>query len=561
MNKIFVLLRLSKSIISVLSSNEKVRLMFFGTLSIFNTFLELLTITFIINLLFIIGGKNTDETFFSSFYEISIIGQSPILISSILMISTILIKSAFQVYFNYNQEKISHDIQKRLSIRLFSNFLFSRYEDYTNQNSSLLLRILTRDSVAISNSLINPFISVINEILLIIFITFFIFYYDLILGISVYVISTILIIAFSIYFNNKVKRLGDTFVSSDTRRIKNINESFKSFDFIKLHFKEKIFIDLYSNHTDKLTRSGFKNIFFLKLPKIIYEFFIFLFLFILIITLYYINRTDMLISFLSVLAVSIYKIIPSLNKISNSFQAIQFFSAPFYDIIKFLNIDTDKVNPINKIEFNSINYKNVTFRYGEKDIFRNINFKIEKGDFIGINGSSGSGKSTLIKILCGLLIPNNISLTIDNKPFKIKNLKNLFSYAPQDPSILDENIYKNISFQFDENKIDKNKIDRILKKVDLKLGFDNLTKQKLGENGIKISGGQKQRVLIARAIYHEKKILILDESTSNLDPKTEIKILELLKSLNKEITIIFISHKKDSLKYCNKIYEISEEKY
>ena len=268
----------------------------------------------------------------------------------------------------------------------------------------------------------------------------------------------------------------------------------------------------------------------------------------------------MLISFLSVLAVSIYKIIPSLNKISNSFQAIQFFSAPFYDIIKFLNIDTDKVNPINKIEFNLINYKNVTFRYGEKDIFRNINFKIEKGDFIGINGSSGSGKSTLIKILCGLLIPNNISLTIDNKPFKIKNLKNLFSYAPQDPSILDENIYKNISFQFDENKIDKNKIDRILKKVDLKLGFDNLTKQKLGENGIKISGGQKQRVLIARAIYHEKKILILDESTSNLDPKTEIKILELLKSLNKEITIIFISHKKDSLKYCNKIYEISEGK-
>ena len=142
MNKIFVLLRLSKSIISVLSSNEKVRLMFFGTLSIFNTFLELLTITFIINLLFIIGGKNTDETFFSSFYEISIIGQSPILISSILMISTILIKSTFQVYFNYNQEKISHDIQKRLSIRLFSNFLFSRYEDYTNQNSSLLLSCL-----------------------------------------------------------------------------------------------------------------------------------------------------------------------------------------------------------------------------------------------------------------------------------------------------------------------------------------------------------------------------------------------------------------------------------
>ena len=560
MNKFFVLIELSKSVISVLSKNEKIRLILFGTLSIFNTFLELLTIAFIINLLFIIGGKNVDETFFSSFYDSSMVGESPILISSILMISTILIKSIFQTYFNYNQEKISHDIQKRLSIKLFMNFLYSKYEDYSRQSSSLLLRILTRDSIAISNSLINPFISVINEILLIIFITFFIFYYDFTLGISVYLLSIILILTFSFYFNNKVKRLGGVFVSSDTNRIKNINESFKSFDFIKLHFKENIFIDLYSNYTDKLTQSGFKNIFFLKLPKIIYEFFIFLFLFILIMVLYYLNKTDMLISFLSVLAVSIYKIIPSLNKISNSFQAIQFFSAPFNDIVKFLDINTDNINPINKLKFNSIDYNNVTFGYDDKLIFDSINFRIEKGDFIGINGPSGSGKSTLIKILCGLLTPNHISLMLDQKPFETINLKNLFSYVPQDPSILDENIYKNIAFQFDENKIDKNKVDQILKKVDIELGFNNLSKEKLGENGIKLSGGQKQRVLIARAIYHEKKILILDESTSNLDPKTEIRILELLKNLNKEITIIFISHKNDSLKYCNKIFEISKGK-
>ena len=426
MNKFFVLLELSKSVISVLSKNEKIRLMLFGTLSIFNTFLELLTIAFIINLLFIIGGKDVDETFFSSFYDSYMVGESPILISSILMISTILIKSTFQIYFNYNQEKISHDIQKRLSIKLFMNFLYSKYEDYSRQSSSLLLRILTRDSIAISNSLINPFISVINEILLIIFITFFIFYYDFTLGISVYLLSIILIIAFSFYFNNKVKRLGGVFVSSDTNRIKNINESFKSFDFIKLHFKENIFIDLYSNYTDKLTQSGFKNIFFLKLPKIIYEFFIFLFLFILIMVLYYLNKTDMLISFLSVLAVSIYKIIPSLNKISNSFQAIQFFSASFNDIVKFLDIDTDNIDPINKLKFNSIDYNNVTFGYDDKLIFDSINFRIEKGDFIGINGPSGSGKSTLIKILCGLLTPNHISLMLDQKPFETINLKNLF---------------------------------------------------------------------------------------------------------------------------------------
>ena len=150
---------------------------------------------------------------------------------------------------------------------------------------------------------------------------------------------------------------------------------------------------------------------------------------------------------------------------------------------------------------------------------------------------------------------------LDQKPFETINLKNLFSYVPQDPSILDENIYKNIAFQFDENKIDKNKVDQILKKVDIELGFNNLSKEKLGENGIKLSGGQKQRVLIARAIYHEKKILILDESTSNLDPNTEIRILELLKNLNKEITIIFMAIQNDSLRYCNKILKFLKEKY
>ncbi len=560
MKKFLVLFKLSKSVISILSQNEKIRLLFFGSLSIFNTFLELLSITFIINLLFIISGRNIDETFFSNFYEGMLIGESPILVSAILMILVILIKATFQIYFNYNQEKISHDIQKRLSIKLFKNFLYSKYEDYTNQNSSLILRILTRDSVAISNSLINPFISVLNETILIVFITFFIFYYDFTLGLSVYLISIILILTFTLYFNSKVRNLGETFVNSDTQRIKNINESFKSFDFIKLHFKESTFINQYSDFTKKLTESGFKNIFFLKLPKIIYEFFIFLFLFLLIITLYYLNRTDMLISFLSVLAVSIYKIIPSLNKISNSIQAIQFFSAPFSDIVKFIDIKTEKFNTYRPLSFKTIEYNNIVFGYNEQNIFEGINFKIERGDFIGIHGPSGSGKSTLIKILCGLLSPQSFSLLVDKQKLKLKELKNLFSYAPQDAAILDENIYRNISFEFDENKIDKNKVEKILNKVDLKLRFKDLWLQKLGENGIKISGGQKQRVLIARAIYHEKKILILDESTSNLDSKTEIKILDLLKNINKEMTILFISHKKNSLKNCNKVYEILDGK-
>ena len=110
-------------------------------------------------------------------------------------------------------------------------------------------------------------------------------------------------------------------------------------------------------------------------------------------------------------------------------------------------------------------------------------------------------------------------------------IHNLFSYVPQDPFIMDHDIRHNISFSFNEDKIDIKKIKDVLKKVELYDIFKDNLFNSLGENGIKISGGQKQRVAIARALYNEKQVIVLDESTSSLDPKTEEKILQLLKKL------------------------------
>ena len=109
-------------------------------------------------------------------------------------------------------------------------------------------------------------------------------------------------------------------------------------------------------------------------------------------------------------------------------------------------------------------------------------------------------------------------------------------------------------------KIDKEKVFEVLKKVELYDKFKNKTNESLGENGIKVSGGQKQRIAIARALFFDKKVIVLDESTSNLDPQTEKKILSLLKNLNKDITIIFISHKQSSLLNCKRLYEINNNK-
>ena len=121
---------------------------------------------------------------------------------------------------------------------------------------------------------------------------------------------------------------------------------------------------------------------------------------------------------------------------------------------------------------------------------------------------------------------------------------------------MDDNIITNITFNLTNKKIDLEKVKSILVKVGLYDKFKDKLYESLGDNGIKVSGGQRQRISIARALYFEKKVIVLDESTSNLDPQTESKILQLLKKLNEELTIIMISHKMDSLIDCNKKFKI-----
>tara|TARA_A100001015_G_scaffold103885_1_gene115332 strand:- start:772 stop:2469 length:1698 start_codon:yes stop_codon:yes gene_type:complete len=554
--KLFI--KLSNSLLNVLNKNEKKKFSVYILLSVFNTILEIITISIIILLLLMISGQDISDSSFSllfNFFSIeSIFGIS------ILMILIVSLKTAFQIIFNFNQEKISYEITRRINIELFKKFINSKYTDYVNESSPKILRLLNQESIRLGNQLISPFITMINEIFLLLLIISFILIYDVFLGLGFLILSLILLIAFNYSVNKIVKKLGRQLTDSNTSRIKLINDSFKGFDIIKLFQKGNTFIEMFKIMTKSLTDAAFRNLFYLKLPKSVFELMIFIVVFIMIITLEYTNNQDLLISYLSVSAVSIYKIIPSLNKLSNSFQTIQYFSTPFNEIVEYFDTIEEEDDKTTINEFKQISYENISFSYDKNKILDSIEFKINKNDFIGIYGPSGAGKSTLIKIIAGLINQDSGQVYIDNEKTLPIELRKYFSYVPQDSMILDEDIFVNISLEYKRDLIDNKKIKEILKKVDLYETFENNFDLLLGENGIKISGGQKQRIAIARAIYHDKKILILDESTSSLDPKTEKTIINLLKRISKEISVIIISHKKSSLINCNKIYEINNKK-
>jgi ATP-binding cassette subfamily C protein len=181
---------------------------------------------------------------------------------------------------------------------------------------------------------------------------------------------------------------------------------------------------------------------------------------------------------------------------------------------------------------------------------------IKKGEIIGISGKSGSGKTTFINILLGLLEPNSGDILVDNVNIK-KNLKGWqknIGYVPQIIHLLNNSIKENITLGFfEKNTISIKKAIELSKIQNFVKNLKNKERTNIGEDGVKISGGQRQRLGIARAIYRNPEVLILDEPTSSLDNDTEEDFIKTIFSMKRKKTIIIVSHKDSVLKKCDRI--------
>ncbi len=180
---------------------------------------------------------------------------------------------------------------------------------------------------------------------------------------------------------------------------------------------------------------------------------------------------------------------------------------------------------------------------------------------VGLVGKTGSGKSTILNLITGLLQPNTGEVTVDGVNIKnhYKSWLKKIGYVPQNVFLFDADILQNITFNYNDPSFDQKKLDQIIEQSQLKF-FLNPSSEgiytKVGERGSNLSGGQKQRIGIARALYNNSELLILDESTSALDEQTQNQFIEELVKLKGKKTIIISSHNKDTLKYCDKILEI-----
>tara|TARA_B100000989_G_scaffold287914_1_gene258042 strand:- start:15762 stop:17459 length:1698 start_codon:yes stop_codon:yes gene_type:complete len=547
---------------------NKIKLFILMILILLAVFLELLSLGSIFPIFSIlINNQSPDIIFFTSFLEqirsIEFFKYTPNLLFVILFIYAI--KISFVYFLVYFQSKFSLDIQINFADKLLETYLNQNYLDSLRSSTSEKFRNVYSEIALFVKYLIFPTIVLFTETIVLISLIILISFIDLKFLLSIFLIFTICGLIYFFYFGKKLKKWGQLRIENDKERIEYLQYNLSGFKEIILNQRQDFFREKYKKHN---YLSGINNLYSSVLSQLPRHFFEIIIISIIVVFIVLNLLKDLeiktLIPILAFYFGVFYRLMPSAIKIYQSLQNIK-FALPVFEKIKteFEKTQERKKNKEELSFIKNIFLKKINFNFNEKKvIIKDISLCINKGECIGIIGESGTGKTTLINIIMGLIKPIDGSIEVDGikKNLNSDNWYKKISHIPQDIFLLNDNIRNNIAFGNNKN-IDDNKILNIINKVRL----DNFLKNQengldtyIGDKGSKISGGEKQRFAIARALYKDSELLIFDEPTSALDQDNALGIMELIKSLQKNKTIIIISHNKDLINFADKIFNLDK---
>ncbi len=481
------------------------------------------------------------------------------------------IKNLFLVLFVYFQNNVMKSIKLEISNRLIKKYLNQNYLFFVDKGASLITRGMLIDTGNTTIFVLNH-INLLKESIILIGIFLLLIFFDPLLSVIILGSLSLVIFIYIFYTKNLIYKRGYEINLLTEKVINSINQIAGSIKDIKLFSSERYFAYYFSNFLEASEIRIAKNNFLSSIAKNLLELFVvFLILGILVSYSFLGVKISELVPYVSLFVVSTLRLMPSFNNITNSILKIKKLTPNFNYILSEYNLleeifDNSKIR---NIEFKkNIVLKDLKFKYPKREnyVLNGLNLEIKAGEKLGIIGKSGSGKTTLINLISGLLKPSDGKIYIDNKDIEDFHgkWKNLIGYVHQDTFILNDTIKNNIAFgKYEENDSNKKILDAV-KKAQINEFIDSLEKglnTEMKDNGKNLSGGQKQRLGIARALYNDPQLIILDEATNSLDIETEDSFINEVFRNSKERTIIFISHKIKSLNKCDRIFDLTNKKF
>lgn len=515
---------------------------------------------------------NPRYDFVFAYLDIKSVEELIILVTIIFGIVVILV-AILRVFLLWALSRFSLMICGELASQIYLKTLYQPYQTHISRNSSEIINGITSYTNSVIYDTVLPTMTLISSLIMSI----------IILCVMIIFIPGIAFIIFSIFgltyfgilqFTKKRIAYNSKVLSRESFKIvKSIQEGLGAIRDILLDGSQMAYWRIYQESNMPLRVAQASIAFIGSCPRFIIE--AFGMLVIAFLTLYFVKSgADHLLSIVPVIgliALGAQRLLPIFQQIYSSLISIRSGQETLNAVLSLL--DKPLANYLNissqKIEFSKfVRFENISYRYNSNssEILKNINLIIKKGDRIGIIGKTGSGKSTLLDILMCLLEPSSGFIEVDGikiSPEYISGWRKNIAHVPQTIYLADLPILQNIAFGIEKDQIDLGRVITCAKHAQLFELIESLPNKYqtlVGERGVQLSGGQRQRIGIARALYKQAKIIIFDEATSALDNETEANIINSIESLDKDLTLIMITHRITTLKNCSTLINLDNGK-
>lgn len=484
----------------------------------------------------------------------------------VAVIGVLAVSNTFSAAALWALLRFSWGTHHRLSMRLLRGYLAQPYEYFVSRNSAGLHKTLLSEVNQVVSGVLVHVLNGTARLLVIVAIVGLLIVLDPFLAV---VIVSVLGGAYGgvyLLVRRQQRALGIARVRANEHRYKIAGEAFGGIKDVKVLGREGAFLSRYAPPSWTFSTATATNGAMVQLPRYLLE--TIAFGGIVLIVLYYLRQGEGLAQILPVLslyAFAGYRLMPELQQVFAGVTAIRFNQAALDALTEDLG-EVDQplsAGDESALPFEaSVRFEGVTFRYkgAPGPALKRISLTIPRNQTIGLVGASGSGKTTLVDLLLGLYDPVEGRILIDNTELTEKTLgawRSQVGYVPQHIFLTDDTIAHNIAFGVPPDEVDREQIEQAARIAHLHDfiqtlpdGYDTV----VGERGVRLSGGQRQRIGIARALYHDPEVLVMDEATSALDGATENAVMEAIRELTGQKTIVLIAHRLSTVEECDCIY-------
>ncbi len=507
--------------------------------------------------------------------------KSQLLILLVSLFSIFVIFSAImRVLLLVKQSRFSTKIINNVNENIYKSMFMRNYLDHVKSDSSEVISAISVKVNQVSYTVIVPMINIVSQTIIAIFIAGALIYINTKLFFLVFVILSFIYYFFIRIVSERLNKIGEEYSRANNQIVSLVKNAVFGFREILLLKKQNYFRENFVLSDWKLRNAQHWGNVFQSSPRIMIESLVICMLIFFIILTITLNQDLNIFLFFSEIAALIFgaqKLIPIFNREYQDWANIEANLVPMVDVLDMQKSSTPR-NVITTTEKDEDNFQDIKlenkilfdsiyFKYNDKheSLIENLSFEIKKNEWFCIFGPTGCGKSTLLDIIVGLIQPNQGKVKVDDIVLDNRNSHlwhSKIAYVSQKIYLLNATILENIAFGSNLKDIDYEKAKKSLLNAnflqDVEKFKDGLNTI-VGENGATLSGGQIQRLGLARALYLNREVLILDEATSSLDNKTEKIVLTNLRNLSRnDKTIIAITHKRNTLEFYDKVLYLQE---